>query len=327
MNDRLPPAPTLAHAPAQWHLDPLCLAVLVVAAVGYAYGLVRVRRAGEHWPVGRAVVFYLVALPILAITGLGWPEVYARVLFSVYAVQVTMLLMVVPFVLALGHPLGLFRLAVGPTGRARLDALLNSRFAKIITVPVVSPILLAVIPYVLFFSPLLGWTLSHGAALSGLHLVLLVIGLAVMIPMWEADTIGARWPYTIALLFAFIELLVDAVPGIIVRLETHVLALSYFTSLSRPYMTGLLGDQRAGGDILWCIGEAIDVPFLFLLIRAWVRSDARDAIEVDSALDARAPHQATAGATADEPDDGLETPWREQNAAIFGDRESQYRRR
>lgn len=274
---RLPPPPHLAGVADQWRLDPVMLVVLVVAAAGYLAGLVRLRRAGVRWPASRSVAFFALALPSLAVVSMGWPNVYARALFSVYAVQVMTLLMVVPFLLALGHPLGLARAALRPAGLARLDAVLASRPARFFTVPVVSPILLAVVPFVLYFTGLYPLSLHQPVLLSALHLALLLVGLAVLVPMWEAETIGARWPYALVLLFAFIELLVDAVPGIVIRLQTHPLAASWFAALGRPWGGSPLHDQQLGGDVLWCVGEAIDIPFLALLVIQWVRSDARDA--------------------------------------------------
>ena len=47
-----------------------------------------------------------------------------------------------------------------------------------------------------------------------------------------------------------------------------------------------LHDQRIAGAILWCVAELIDLPFLLLVFRRWLRADARDAAEVDAVLEA-----------------------------------------
>jgi putative membrane protein len=272
------------------------------------------------------------------VTGLGWPAVYAPALFSVYAWQIVALLMVVPLLLALGRPVELAMAALDGTGAARLRRVLDSRPARLFTVPVVSPLLLAVIPFVVFFTPWYPATLRHPALHVASNLLLLAIGMAVLLPLREAGTIAARVPYAIALLFAFIELLADAVPGIIIRLDTHVIAAA---QLTRPWGASLLHDQQLGGDLLWCIGEAIDVPFLALLAVAWYRSDARHAQQVDLALDAAAldaaaldaaaldaaADRAPDPATGEQAGGELTRPWWEQDASVFGDRAGQYRRR
>jgi cytochrome c oxidase assembly factor CtaG len=329
------PAPSLGGVATAWRLDPLALLVVLGLAAGYLAGVRRVsarsRTAeGPRWPAARTAAFFGLGLTGLTVVSMGWPAAYAPELFSVYAVQVTMIMLVVPFLLALGRPISLAKAALGDTGRARLEHLLASRPARFFTVPVVSPLLLAVAPFLIFFTPLYRLTLTQPGLLPVLHLVLLVIGLGVLVPLWEADTIAARFPYAVALLFAFVELLLDAVPGIIIRLDTHVIAAGYFAALARPWGPSPLHDQQLGGDLLWCVGEAIDVPFLALLVVQWIRSDARDAARIDHALDAAdARPLAASGADPDADPaspDGTERPWWEQDASVFGDRADQYRR-
>ena len=38
--------------------------------------------------------------------------------------------------------------------------------------------------------------------------------------------------------------------------------------------------------MLWCVAELIDLPFLLLVFRRWLRADARDAAQVDAVLEA-----------------------------------------
>jgi cytochrome c oxidase assembly factor CtaG len=306
-----------------WQFDPLLATVVLAVLAAYLLGLAATRRRGRTWPVWRSVAFVVLGVGGLAVTVLGWPAVYAPALFSVSALQVMALLMVVPLLLGLGRPVELAFTALGDSGAARLRRVLDSRPARLFTVPVVSPFLLAIVPFVLFFTAWYPDTLRHPALHAATCVLLLVLGLGVLIPLWEAGTIGARIPYAIALLFAFIELLADAVPGIVIRLNTHVIAAA---QLTRPWGAPLLHDQQLGGDLLWCTGEAIDVPFLALLAVQWYRSDTRHAQQVDEALDAALATGAdpTSGA---QPTDESTRPWWEQDASVFGDRAARYERR
>ena len=314
------PVPTLGGAWAVWRFDPLVVAVILTAGTAYLAGILAARRHGRRWPLTRALAFFGSGLGSLAIGGLGWPAVYARALFSVYALQLVALLMVVPWLLALGRPVELAMTALSEAGATRLRRVLDSRPARLVTVPVVSPLLLAVIPFVVFFT---GWypaTLHHPVLGSLTHVLLLAVGLAVLVPLWEAGTIAAQVPYALALLFAFIELLADAVPGLVVRLQTHVIAAA---DLTRTWGPSPLHDQQLGGDLLWCIGEAIDIPFLALLAVAWYRSDARHAAQIDRLLDTATVDTDESG----EPDDDADRPWWERDASVFGDRAARYQRR
>lgn len=318
------PAPTMRGVWTAWQFDPLIAVVVLAAAIGYLVGIAGARRHGRHWPAGRTVAFFGLGLGSLTVTGLGWPAVYGPALFSVFALQVVVLLMVVPLLMALGRPVELAMAAFGEAGAARLRRVLGSRPARLFTVPVVSPLLLAVVPFVVFFTPWYPATLQYPVLRSVSELLLLVVGLAVLVPLWEATTIAARIPYAIALLFAFIELLADAVPGIVIRLDTHIIAA---TQLTRTWGASLLHDQQLGGDLLWCIGEAIDVPFLALLAVQWYRSETRHAQQIDQALDAAAATPAHRTATdLDDTDGDMTRPWWEQDASVFGDRAAMYRR-
>jgi cytochrome c oxidase assembly factor CtaG len=320
MTETVPAAPTALSFLADWRVDPLMLVFAAAFAVAYLAGVRRIGRAGGRWP-RRRVVGFAVGLASLGWTSMGWPAVYGSVLFSVYATQVIVLLTVVPFLLGLGRPLELARTSLRPAGLARLDAVLSSRVGRVFTVPVVSPLLLAVVPFVVFFTGVYPASLARPGLLWLLHLGFVVVGLVVLVPLWESDAVAARVAYPVALLFAFIELLADAVPGIVIRLNTHVIGLGYLSGLGRSWGPSLLRDQQIGGDLLWCIGEAVDVPFLALLLFAWVRSDAREAARIDAALD-----PAPIGRSGAAP---LETsrPWWETDASVFGDRAGQFERR
>jgi putative membrane protein len=299
--------------------DPVLLAVAVGASGLYVWGLTRVR----PWPLRHTAAFL-----ILGVGSLAAVSVYPPARFSVYAVELMALLLVVPFLMALGRPLHLALEALPPRGAALLRAALAAPPARLFTQPVVGPLLLAVLPFGVFFTALMPESLDHPIVLSMLHVALLAAGLAVLVPLWESQALDTRIPYAIALLIAFIELLADALPGIIVRLDTHVLAAGHFVT-TRP-----LRDQQIGGDLLWGLGEFIDLPFLVLLLVQWMRSDARDAQTVDQQLDARqartsAAPVSAAGAAGVEPtpaarEAAWDRPWWETDASVFGDRAHLY---
>jgi putative membrane protein len=286
--------------------EPAGLAVAVVAAGLYLWGVARVGR----WPLRDTAAFLLLGVGSLVAVSL-----YAPSRFSVYAVELMALLVVVPFLMALGRPLKLALEALPPSGAERLRAVLGGRVVRVFTQPIVGPLLLAVLPFGVFFTALMPDSLEHPIVLSLLHVVLTLIGIGVLVPLWESQSLDVRIPYALALLIAFIELLADALPGIIIRLDTHVLAAGHFAG-AHP-----LRDQQIGGDLLWGIGEMIDLPFLVLLLIQWVRTDAREARQIDEALDAR---ETAAGATLRDADATWEKPWWETDASVFGDRARLY---
>lgn len=307
-------------------IDPLPLAVGALTAAAYLWAVLRVRRRGVPWPVRRTASFVGLGLGSLVAASTGWPVDHERTMFSLYAVQVMAYMLVVPFLMVLGRPVELATAALPPRAAERLTSVLSGRLARLVTAPVLGPLLLAALPFVIFFSSLLPATLGHPGALSLLHAVLLIIGIVVLVPLWETEAVNPGIPFAIALLFAFIELLADALPGIVIRLDTHVLAGNYFDLVGRPWSSSPLRDQQFGGDLLWGFGEVVDLPFLVLLVRQWLRSDAREAAAIDHALDEARPVAADRPQQAPGAAVKWDRPWWESDASIFGLRAGEFER-
>ena len=82
------------------------------------------------------------------------------------------------------------------------------------------------------------------------------------------------------------ELVLDAVPGIALRLHS-TLSTTYFDHrASHTWSPAALHDQQTAGSVLWCVAELLDLPFLVIVFRQWLTADARDAAEVDAVLEA-----------------------------------------
>ncbi len=81
------------------------------------------------------------------------------------------------------------------------------------------------------------------------------------------------------------ELLLDAIPGIVLRLQTKP-ASTYFQHRPHyPWSLTPLHDQQLAGGVLWIVAEVLDLPFLILLFVAWTRADAREAADIDAMLE------------------------------------------
>lgn len=286
----------------QWTPHPLMIAVSVVLAVGYVAGLRRLRRAGVHWPASRTVTF-ATGLALLVWTGCGFLAAYASSTYWAWTTRVLVLWLVLPIVLLSGRPVELARAA----GRgARVDRFLRSRPARVIANPLVGPALVPALSAVLFFGPVAGW--SIGVAPFGwvLDVLLLVIGALMVLPLVGLDGEASSLAVGLSLAIGSFELVLDALPGIVLRLHATI-ATSWFAHRDlQSWSPQPLRDQQVAGAILWCVAELIDLPFLVLVFRRWLRADARDAARVDAVLEAeRAARRALAG---DPSGAGVEAP-------------------
>lgn len=295
------PGPTgvLTH----WAPQPVAIIVAALLAVGYLRGL---RRVEHPWPAWRSAVF-ATGIVLLLCTSCGFLQVYADSVFWAWTTQTLLLWLVVPIVVLSGHPVQLARSA--HTGAARLiDRALRTPFCKIIGNPLVGPALVPLLSFVLFFGPLPGWTIESAPAGWLFQLVLLVVGGLMVLPLVGLDEEASSLAVGLSLAIGSFELVLDALPGVVLRLRTGLVTSWFDHRAHHSWTPDALHDQQAAGAILWCIAELIDLPFLLLVYRRWIRADARDAATVDAVLEAeRAARRALPETAPDEPD--RDAPW------------------
>jgi putative membrane protein len=268
----------------QWTPQPIAIAVAVLLALAYARGLRRVNRPqNQPWPAWRTGVFAF-GLVLLVWTSCGFPQVYADSLYWVWTSQALVLWLGVPIVLLTGHPVQLARAVSGPDGR--VERTLQSRFCRVVGNPLVGPALVPVLSAFLFFGPLPGWTIESGPFGWLVQLALLVVGGLMVLPLVGLDESASSLAVGLSLAIGSFELVLDALPGVILRLHTGLVTSWFDHRASHSWTPGALHDQQIAGAVLWCVAEVIDLPFLVLVYRRWLRADARDAARVDAVLEA-----------------------------------------
>ncbi len=265
---------------SQWTIQPLALAAVVVLAAWYARG---VRRLERPWPRGRSTTF-AVGLLLLIWTSSGPAEVYADSLYWVWTAQTLMLWLGVPIVLLWGHPLQLAQALSGPGGS--IDRVLRSKPARTVSNPLIGPALVPILSFVFFFGPLPGWAIGSAPIGWLLQAAVVVVGALMVLPLVGLDDDVSSLAVGFSLAIGSIELVIDAVPGIVLRLHTGLVTTWFDHAAQHPWTPKALRDQQLAGNILWTVAELIDLPFLFLVYRRWLRADARDAANVDAVLEA-----------------------------------------
>ena len=129
----------------------------------------------------------------------------------------------------------------------------------------------------------------------------------MVLPLVGLDDDASSLAVGLSLAIGSFELVLDALPGVILRLHTG-LVTDWFDHRARHAWTpDALHDQRVAGAVLWCIAEIIDLPFLVLVFRRWVRADARDAAAADAVLEAERLARHALPGEQDAPD--RDAPW------------------
>lgn len=280
----IPPDLTLLRVFAAWRAEP---GVLVTAAVlGGSYGAaVRATwRAGRSWPAGRIACFGA-GIVIVLVVGCSFLGVYGTTLFWVRAVQNILLLMVVPIFLALGAPIRLATDLLSPGTRLPLAALLHGRAARLATFPLIVTVLLVVPLLVLYLSPLYELTLRSSLAAGVSGSVLVAAGFVYFWTRFRIDPTPRTDPYGITIWITVVEMIGDAVLGVVLWLGPLV-AAGFYAALARDWGPDLRTDQVIGAGVLWIGGDVVGLPFIGIVLGLMTREDRQHAVEVDAALDA-----------------------------------------
>ena len=299
-----PPELTVARAFTEWTLDPWMLALVLILGGGYLAAV----RGQPGWPVARRIWFLGLGLGFLVIATMSFLGVYQGVLFYVRAVQTVLLVLVVPMFLALGRPITLF-IAAFPQPGARLEAVIRSRPARVLTFPAITTFALVGVPFVMYFT---SWytAVFHSVAVRELtFLALMAPGFAFFWTLLRVDPVPKEYSYAVSMWITGAEVIGDAFLGIAIIASQNLIGAAWYHALGRPWGPTLQADQVIGGGALWILGNLVGLPFLAAQLIQLMREDESDAARVDAELDARAAEVAAPAEGEPSP----EKPWWEDD--------------
>lgn len=281
-----PPSATLLTMLTQVHVDWAFAGAAAVLAGVYIAGVLRLRRRGDSWPVGRTVSWVLGCVLLVYVTS-GGPGVYGQVSFSTHMIQHMGLMMFVPPLLVLGAPI-LLALRTLPKRhdhsrglREWILIVVHSRYMKVISHPIVAAILFAGSLVVFYYSDWFEFSLDthQGHVLMCLHF--LATGYLFFWVIIGVDPGPARPSYPLRLILLLATLAFHAFFGLAIMSSDTIFAIDWWHSLGYTDDAALLNDQHVGGGIAWGAGE---LPVLFVtlaVVRQWVTSEEREAKRYD----------------------------------------------
>jgi cytochrome c oxidase assembly factor CtaG len=269
---------------ATWRFDPVALAALVAAAGLYLGGIIRAHGRGIRWPVRFTLAFFGLGLGSFAIVEFGFLGAHSHELRWAFTTRIALLLFAVPALISAGRPIGLLRASLGEGGGTRLERALTTRVIKLFGNAIFATIFSALV-FCLFLTPV-AWVLRGTPALSAaLGIVIPLLGLVMVLPIVENAAGRTSLFITVEFLLAFVELVIDAVPGIVLRLNDAILDHAPVITNAASWWPNPVHDQHLAGDALWFIAEIADVPILVLLFVRWTRSEKREEKKFDDLTD------------------------------------------
>jgi putative copper resistance protein D len=276
----LTPASLVTEAePVSW-----LAVVLILAAAAYLYGVRRLHRRGDRWPVQRTVAFLGPGLGGIAAVTVSGLAAYDTMLLSAHMVQHMVLSMVAPIFLALGAPVTLALRTLPRRPRRVLLGVLHSRPAKVLMSPLVAFAVFVVNPFALYFTGLYRLSLENPLVHEWVHVHFVLSGCLFFWPLVGLDPLPGRWPYPGRVLLMLLMVPFHTVLGLTIMQSARLFGGDWYPSLGLAW-TDPAADQRLAGGILWSGGELVSVAVLGVLMAQWIRASEREARRIDRELD------------------------------------------
>jgi len=287
----MPKAPTLSRIIWAYSPDGFFLGLLILATALYVKGVMVLAKRGDRWPVGRTIAFAcgVASADFATSGGLG---VYAHFAFSFHMIAHMILGMIAPIGFILSAPITL-ALRTLPQGRGdgergirgQLVALLNSRYLKVLTNPIVALAIFDGSLFLLYMTPLFGALMQNHAGHLFMNIHFLLAGALFFHVIVGIDPNPQKVPHIVRIIILFAAMSIHAFFSIALLSATTLLDGGYFASLHRPWLSDLLVDQHTGGAVGWAMGE---IPILIALVATfiqWVREDKKETKRIDRAED------------------------------------------
>jgi cytochrome c oxidase assembly factor CtaG len=141
----------------------------------------------------------------------------------------------------------------------------------------------------------------------------------------RVDPVPKAYPYLVSLWVSGAEVVGDAVLGLAVLADVHLIASGYYHAVAWPWGPSISTDQVLGGGTLWVLGDIVGLPFFAAQFIQMMREDEADAKVIDAELDARdaaiaASREAQASQGAPEAVQSVaeERPWWESDPRFAG---------
>ncbi len=286
----LPPELTFGRYFTEWRFD---LAWVLFCAFGiffYLAGVARLRRRGDKWPVYRTVLWVIGMLILFYITN-GGANLYASYLFSSHMLMHMALTMLVPVFLVPGAPVTLAARAIrkrqdGSRGpREWILLAVHSRYAGILSNPIVAAGLWAGSLWVFYYSSLFSWATTDHIGHEWMVVHFLITGYLFVQSLIGIDPVPYRLPYAGRLLLLLGTMAFHAFFGVTMMTGTGLLLADWYGAMGRDWGLSAIADQQLGGGIAWSVGEIPTIALAIAVAIQWSRSDEKESRRTDRNAD------------------------------------------
>ena len=273
-----------------WSIDVLWLAICLALAAAYLFGVWRLRKRGDSWPIFRTIS-WLTGLALLFYITSGAMNVYEHYLFSIHMIAHMMLTMAVPIFLVPGAPVTLISRAAQKRqddSRGLREWVLwavHTPWARFVGNPIVAAILFASSLVVFYFTPIFGWATRDHLGHEWMIVHFVITGYLFVQALVGADPGPKLASYPVRLMMLLLTLTFHAFFGLAIMQGETLLLPDWFGAMGRTWGATPLDDQQTGGAIAWGIGELPSAVLTIIVSRQWFLADSREQKRADRASD------------------------------------------
>ncbi|MFI5693925.1 cytochrome c oxidase assembly protein [Kribbella sp. NPDC051586] len=237
-----------------WRLAPGWLAIALLVAVGY--GVLRIRgRSRSTVHLWRAVSFVLgcALLWVCAASGIGR---YAMDLFWMHMVLHLLLIMVVPALLVLGHPITVTLESLPTARQSRARSLVASRPVGVLVHPASGLAVYAVVIVGTHLTGFMDQMAMHPWLMPAEQALYVFSGCLLFLPLLGEEPIRPNLGYLLRLVLFLIAMLPDTVVGIVL-LQSTADPFPVMMRLHPSWAPPALTDVHTAGGLMWAVGDGL----------------------------------------------------------------------
>lgn len=253
-----------------WQWAPWWTLTALALVAAYAAGLLVCRRAGRRPVHPVRVACFVGGAVLLVLTVSSAVGVYAMSALWVHMVEHLMLIMVVPALLVLGHPLTVLREAAATRGReARVDRVLLSGPVAFLTHPLVAVLQYSVVIVATHLTSFMDVMATHPWLVGAEQALYVVSGYVFLLPLLGHEPIRWQLPELGRIGMVLLAMTPDTIVGIVLLQTGHDI-FPVMSGMHPAWAPSPVADMNIAGGLMWAVGDGIMMVFGVGLIVALI---------------------------------------------------------
>lgn len=261
-----------------WHGRPAWDVVAVLLLAGYGVGLFVCRRHGVRPVNGARIASFVGGVVLLVLTVSASVDVYAMAIFWDHMIEHLLLIMVVPALLVLGHPLTVLRAAAAVRGReAAVDRLLRCAPVALVTHPLVAMAVYSIVIVTTHLTSFMDAMARHTWLMGAEQVVYLVSGYLFLLPLIGSEPIRWKLPNLARVGLVLLAMTPDTVVGITLMQTNHDL-FPVMEAAHPSWAPSPVQDLNIAGALMWAGGDGLMMVLGVGVIVALIGHQAPEAV-------------------------------------------------